>query len=313
MTKRGHRIAALNVATLLLSSAALPCLALEPGSRYSSVSRPSEIRELAFPVRGLVSDMGVEPGDEVNQGQSLARLEDGIEQAELIIARLRAEDTSPVDQARFALEFREVDFQLTRESHSEGGASEADLREAEYLLRQARTELVIAEREYEEAHAAFARAREYANQRTLTSPIRGTVLDVTRREGESVDETTPVVTIVQIDPLWLDVAVDPVQAISIEKGDLAEVRWQDVGDVPVSVGRVIFRSPVGAGSARRVGVRIEVPNGDLLPSGLHAWVRFLEPGEEPESLGRADPEIQKRDGAMATLPARGTAEVPPGS
>ena len=90
----------------------------------------------------------------------------------------------------------------------------------------------------------------------------------------------------RIDPLWVDVHVSMGDALRLQQGQKAEVVWQDVDRDETATGQVIFISPAGNGGVRQVMVRLEVPNPDRLPSGLHATVRFM--GPETDAVTRAN-------------------------
>jgi multidrug efflux pump subunit AcrA (membrane-fusion protein) len=100
------------------------------------------------------------------------------------------------------------------------------------------------------------------------------VLEVHKRQGESVDELTTVVTVITVDPLWVEVNVPTREALRLEVGQEATVEWEDADDVAPMTGRVVFRSPAAHAGARQVQVRVEVANPGGLPSGLHGTVRF---------------------------------------
>ena len=260
----------------------------EPSGSYPCVSRPSDFRQLAFPTRGRVGELMVEPGAQVEAGTLIMRLEDAVQRQSVELARVRAEDTGELDAARTQVAFRETELGITRESHAKGGASDSSLREAVYQLEIAEAQLRTREAGQREDEVTLSRELARLEEMELRSPLSGTVLDVLRRPGESVDETKAVAIVVRIDPLWLDVNVPTREAMSIDVGREAEVVWQDLDGVEPMRGRVIFRSPVGDAGARQVQVRVEVANPGGLPSGMHGDVRFLPGAGNVGSRARAD-------------------------
>ncbi len=104
--------------------------------------------------------------------------------------------------------------------------------------------------------------------------IDGDVVRVDRREGETVDEQTSVITVVRVEPLRIDVSVPVPVSQKLEDRSGSERGWLDIETEQPTIGKVIFISRAGEASVREVLVRIEVPNADGLPSGMHARVAF---------------------------------------
>lgn len=264
---------------------------------YGCVSRPSDDRELAFAVRGKVGEVFVAPGDRVDAGDLIIRLTDTVQRHTVELARLRGEDKSRVQLAERNLAYRQEELKQSEASAAQGGANQADLREARFRQDQAELELERFRTELTEAQVAHQREQARLDEMSISSPINGIVLDVQKHVGESTDEQTTVVTVIKTDPLWLDVSVPTQIALGIKVGQRAQVRWQDI-DVSPMTGRVIFRSPAGHAGARQLLVRVEVANPPVkdqngwitqpeLPSGLHGDIKFLAPevaGSRPESV-----------------------------
>lgn len=286
-----HRSARFGAALGVCVCVAGSMLALGPISQdgsmgpYPAISRPSDFRELAVAVRGRVGHVTVRPGDEVEPGQELLRLEDAVQQRNIEIAALQAGDDSRVRNAKLTLEHWKGEVELTERSLAEGGASETELRDARLRLGQAGLALEAAKTEREEAAVSLERERARLDEMRVVSPIAGTVLEVHKRPGETADEQTKVITVIATDPLWLEVNVPTRDALRLRTGQPAVVRWQDVDGVEPMPGRIIFVSPAGHGGARQVQVRVEVANPDGLPSGLHGDVIFERAAEAAAGQG----------------------------
>lgn len=282
-------------AALLITSAPAslgdrPAISTQPSSEQSvagdgvdwsktfrGVSRPIEVRDLAFPVRGRVVEVLVEPGDRVTPGQPLMRMEDDLERASLELARIRAEDQSEVLAAESRYAYRAENFQLTLESNAAGGASVSDLRESKFLYEQAGFDLEIARRTHAEAVITLAREQARLDQLTIRSPLHSLVVEVLKQPGEGVDELTTIVTLVDTDTLMVEVGVPPLMAMQVNEGMGARITWDDLPNAPEIQGTVAYRAPAGHAGVRSVPVRIRVPNPANLPSGLHANVTLLGP------------------------------------
>lgn len=269
---------------------------------FRGVSRPSEIRDLAFPIRGRIVEVMVEPGERVKPGQPLIRLEDDLERATLELARIRAEDRSEIHAAESRFAFRAEDFALTQESNAAGGAGLSDLRESKFLYEQAGFDLEIARRSHAEAVITLAREQARLDQLTIRSPLEAVVVDLMKQPGEGVDELTTVMTIVDVDTLMIEIGVPPIMAMHVEKDMYARIEWDDMQGTPTAYGTVSFRAPAGHAGVRSIPVRIVIPNTHKLPSGLHARVTLMGHERPPEIESTAESTTGSTTGA-ATEPA----------
>lgn len=247
----------------------------QPDRVYTGVSRPSTTRELAFAVRGKIGSVTVEPGDRVSVGQELMRLDDAVQVTMLELADAQLADDTRLELARITVDFNGEELALVEKSQADGGANEQDVRSARFALARAKVELRAAESEMLQRQLTQKREQARLDEMRIVSPIEGDVVRVDRREGETVDEQTPVITVVQVEPLRIDVSVPVTVSRGLGVGQEASVEWLDIQSEAPSTGRVIFISRAGEASVREVLVRIEVPNTDGLPSGMHARVRFL--------------------------------------
>lgn len=246
----------------------------QPERTYTGVSRPSTTRELAFAVRGKIDKVTVEPGDRVTIGQELMRLDDAVQVATLELATEQLADDTRLELARITVEFNADELALVEKSQSDGGANEQDVRSARFDLARSKVELRAAESEMLQRQLTQKREQARLDEMRIVSPIEGDVVRVDRREGETVDEQTPVITVVQVEPLRIDVSVPVPVSRQLKVGQEASVTWLDVESEAPTTGKVIFISRAGEASVREVLVRVEVPNAEGLPSGMHARIGF---------------------------------------
>ena len=74
-------IAIAATALSLLGAVAQPASQPESKAGYPCVSRPSDVREIGFSIRGTVGELLVTPGQSVTAGQLLVRLDDSVQKA----------------------------------------------------------------------------------------------------------------------------------------------------------------------------------------------------------------------------------------
>lgn len=274
---------------------------------YETVSRPSDMRELGFAIRGRVGELLVKPGDKVTKGQLLMRLDASVQRQIASMYRLEAEDQSKVKMAQTALTFREEDLRITKDSNARGGAAENDVREAQF--RRDSAEIEVAQALHQKAVNQQMLNRELATleQMEMTAPFDGTVLEIKKRPGEIVEENSQAVTIVNIDPLWLDVNVPTREAVKFGLGQTASVTWEDLDAAEPMQGKIVFISPFGHGGARQIQIRVEVPNPGAIPSGLHGSVKFGPALPPAASTGSPQPGEKPGGGTPSSGPGGQTA------
>jgi RND family efflux transporter MFP subunit len=231
------------------------------------------VLKLGSQVQGLISEVLVDRGAIIKQGEVVARLESGVEEAELSIAKARAANDSAVQSDRAKVEFQKHKQERADELRKTAAMAVSTAEEAETAEKVAEGDLREAEMNQELAQLEVARSNELLKLRTIRSPINGVVVERTLGPGEYVgSDQTHLMTIAEIDPLYVEVYVPVSQFGKIRVGTLGEV-YPEIGGRYVAHVTVVDQV-FDAGSAT-IGVRLELPNpGYALPAGLKCEVRF---------------------------------------
>lgn len=257
-------------ALALLGAAAQPPAHPATQAGYPCVSRPSDVREIGFSIRGTVGELLVAPGQSVTAGQMLVRLDDSVQKAIVEYAALQANDESNLKLANSELEYRSKELELIESARiNQATGSDAQVREARYRHEQAKITLEAAKTQSKLRATELAREQAQLAQMSIVSPFAGSVLDVRKRPGETVDEGSPVLTLVSVDPLWLDASIPIKESAGVTVGAPASVVFEDWENKAPFKGKVIYKSPAGNAGARQVQIRVEIPNSGLIPSGMH--------------------------------------------
>lgn len=239
---RGVALAAAVVCTLSSSSGATELRA----AGFECLVEPYMEIDLSSPVPGALEEVGVDRGDEVTRGQVVATLESGVVRASLDLAKARAE---------FAARRVERNEELYRKQMI--SIHEKDEMETEaHLLR---LELREVEQRLEE--------------RTVRSTVDGVVVKRHLSPGEYVYQNE-ILTLAQIDPLRVEVAVPVRMYGTIRVGMTGHVRWEVPG-IGEHTAKVTVVDPVIDAASGTIGVRLELPNPNRhLPAGTQCTVRF---------------------------------------
>ncbi len=258
---------------LTFMTVAMPAMAAD----FACLIEPMQTLKLAAPVQGVVNQVTVERGDRVRKGQVVASLESEVEDDNVRIAKAHAANDSAVLSARSKLDFlrRKVDrnerlkassfvsaLQM-EEAASDAKVAEAQLREAEMNVSQAKLEAT--------------RTEGLLRQRRVLSPVDGIVTERSLGPGEFRNDQAHILTVAQMDPLRVETFLPIALFRTVKIGDLAQI----LPDEPVGghfSAKVTIVDHVFDAASNTVGVRLELPNPDLaLPAGIHCRVRFATP------------------------------------
>ena len=156
-------------------------------TQYTGVSRPSQVRDLAFSVRGKISEVLVEPGDAVTVGSQIMKLDDTVQLASVELAKAQFEDDTRLQLAQISLDFARHEYSLVEQSKADGGANEQDVREARFAVDRAEVERRAAELEMAQRRITLDREQARLEEMKILCTIEGDVINVSKREGETVD------------------------------------------------------------------------------------------------------------------------------
>jgi len=253
-----------------------PISALEGYRRagYPAFSRASKRVQLSFTVRGAIDQILVHETDRVAPGQVLMTLKSDLQKWTVEGQRILAEDTTQLESAKGTRDVAKYDLESLQAV--EDSASPRELVHAKADYTSAEINIRAAESNRKQAHAAYEREKARLDEMTLRSPIAGEVVRIDVEKGEAVEELKPIVQLVNVDTLWMDIAVPIQLGLRLKKGMSAIVHWRDVERGKPVDATVKFVLPVADAMSNQIVARIEFTNTKHLPAGLHALVQFPE-------------------------------------
>lgn len=235
---------------------------------------------------GVVRQVLVELGQEVQPGQALVRLDP----RELEIALQRAESQLRQTEAQLGIDGMNVkeplpDEQIStvRTAIANRDDARAQLQRTTQLMQKglvpqadfdtAQTRVKVTEAAYQaaletvqslkatlqERRAALELARKKLNDAVIRAPVGGSVSERLVQPGEFIRENTQVVTIVQMNPLKLKTAIQERYAELMRAGLPAYFRVESMPDVQFD-GKVAYISPAVDQTTRTFTVEILVDN-----------------------------------------------------
>lgn len=258
------------------------CLATDL-ENYDCLIEPHSVVEVSTRETGVLEALLVGRGDSIKVGQPLARLESGVEEVAVEIARARARMSSTVESKKAELKYLEdqqarIDELFAKKAiplhEKEKAATDVALLTAE--LREARDNLALARLEQQRAEEILAR-------RTIHSLIDGVVISVEVEPGESVEDRT-IMTIAEVNPLNVEVILPDSMYGRVRIGSRAEIQPRINGAAARSSEVVIVDKVIDAAS-NTFGVRLELDNPDFdVPGGIRCGINFMLDEQEESPL-----------------------------
>jgi multidrug efflux pump subunit AcrA (membrane-fusion protein) len=142
---------------------------------------------------------------EVVKAMSSRQLDSDLQRTALELAQLKASNEADIKAERTRLAYRSSEAERATTLYSRQIASTKARDEAVTEKELVEHALARAELEHKMAQVDMAQAQIRLDRRSVRSPVNGVVADVTIRPGEYVYEQTPLMTIAEIDPLYVKV------------------------------------------------------------------------------------------------------------
>lgn len=274
---------------------------------------PNEEVTVSNQVEGTVQKLYVDLGDAVRAGQTIAQLDTreldltvrqqqaALQQELARLGLAEADDsvdeatTSQVRQAEATFEEAKIRLDRTKQLVKEGVTSQEQLDEqqsrydvADAALRSARETVQNIRATIAARKAALALAEKKLADAKITAPIDGLIKERLIAEGEFLKSNSPVVTIVQNNPLKLRVDVPESAVATIQSGRLVQFHVDAFPDRTFE-GRISRISPSIDQQSRTLKLEaiVKNPDGTLKP-GFFARVTIQTDRKEKVLMVPAD-------------------------
>lgn len=203
-------------AALAQLGAAKPLGVRPPGAMDCAIM-PSRIVEVATPMEGVLEEVLVKPGQVVEKGQLLARLDSEIAAAEHAHARLRADSAAGVRMARSRVEVAQVQYDSARPAFQHNVLSRVE-------YEKVKGELILAEREFEREREAMAIAEAEAARMAvivakgeIRAPAGGIIGEDLLHAGEAA-QGRALAQVIVVEPMRVEVFVPLGQLQALREG-----------------------------------------------------------------------------------------------
>jgi HlyD family secretion protein len=95
-----------------------------------------------------------------------------------------------------------------------------------------------------QANGVISELESYLNERQIKAPIKGEIANIISERGELVPSGFPVISIVDLDDVWVTFNVKEDLLSKIKKGNIIEARFPALGDKVIKL-KVTFINPLG--------------------------------------------------------------------
>lgn len=232
-----------------------------------------QMRVVAAPLAGLLTQVGAVAGQTVKKGQMLARL------ASPGLLQVQRDYLQAKQQADLAQRSLARDEQLFKEgiiAEARLQASRASQAQAAVAARELQAELRIA--------GATAGGGSLTPEVAVSAPLDGVVLEASAAVGSRVEAATALFTVAQLNPLWLEIQAPTALAGNLKEGAAVRIAGSEASGKLINVGRQI--SP----GSQTVTLRAR----------MDASLDSLHPGQMVEATVAAAPQAGATAGKSAT-------------
>jgi len=233
---------------------------------------PSDEREIAFPVQGLISEVTVKNGDTVKAGHVLATLDTEVEKAALAKEEYSYKSTVQNRAAVAQRDLAKVELDRVQKMFTNTAASQEELDKAKVELLIAELKIELAKEETEKSRLEIAKIKKQIERMRVVSKFNGVARKVDAAAGEVADPQKPSITIVSNDPLWVEVKLPIRITTAMKVGDAMQVRY--ILEQNWIAGKVVFFDPVADATTGTQLIRVEIPNKENRRSGYEMAVKL---------------------------------------
>lgn len=232
---------------------------------------PFKKYDLAFSLPGTVKTVHVKEGAVVKKGEVLMELDDAEEQAELAIAEFGARNETLIKITEAKARAKEYEFQFKDNLKKQGHGVELEWQIALAERDMAKEEIEKEKTELKQRGLARDKQQTRLSRMKLVAPVDGVILETRSEVGSHGEPSWPAILMVANDPLKVEVFIPSLDTLSMKIGDKLRVSYDTKEWKEASVS---YMSPEADASSGMRKVHLEMPNPELKPSGLQAFVEL---------------------------------------
>ncbi|GJL80450.1 MAG: hemolysin D [marine bacterium B5-7] len=232
---------------------------IDNGSKDVGFLEPYRRVQLGFPESGVIGIMKVREGQQINEGEELASLDNRVLNAAIAIAKAQSDSTVDIRLAEITLADRRDRLSQLEKLHRNGNARMDEVTKAALDVSVAEAELDAARHRHSISQLEYRHILAKRGQRRIVSPLKGVVIRVDKHVGETVDITDdPIIEVVQLDILKLRLQVAQAHTHGIKRTSKVALTIAGVNSPVTAV--VEYISPVMDPRSATVEVHMVIDN-----------------------------------------------------
>ncbi len=244
--------------------------------------KPAASARVASPASGVLSEARCAEGEKVEKGDLLFQLDTRMASAEAAkMAAARTSARASVNRLEVEKRFADRELERARKLAAAELTSEKELHAAELAASSAEKALAEASAKVVEADRGAYATQTQASLLRIKAPLSGTVVKVNVNPGESVEASTVLAEIVDLDRLVVTATIPAGELPRIQLGQNAHILRGETDDIP---GRVAFIGLSVDTTNDSVPVRLSFDRAAGLHPGEYVHVRVMVE-EHPNKLG----------------------------
>ncbi|MCG2609001.1 MacA family efflux pump subunit [Acinetobacter sp. SM34] len=195
---------------------------IEDSVLATGVLEATKMVSVGAQVSGQVKKMYVKLGDQVKQGQLIARIdsirqENGLKTAEASIKNQQAQ--LAVKQANLAKV--QAEYQRQQAMYAQDATSRAELESALASYKTAQADILAINAQIEQSRLTLATAKEDLGYTQIVAPMDGTIVAIVTEEGQTVNANQSAPTIVKLaklDNMTIKAEISEADVMKVEEG-----------------------------------------------------------------------------------------------
>lgn len=232
-------------------------------AQIDGFTEPFKSIELSSDETGAISEMNVTQGAVVSEGGIIARLDSRVQQLQVEIAEHMASSSSQLEAAQKTLTKRQTIMDRLTRLNASGHASHSEIIRAEMEISIAKAKFLAAKEDQVVREVELRRAQVQLDRRTIKAPFNGVVAKIHRDQGEFLSPIKPeIVTLVQVDKLFANFAVDSSQISTFEVGKKFNLQLADGETIEAEVYSIGVETDATSGTVE-VKFVIENSSGEI--------------------------------------------------
>jgi RND family efflux transporter MFP subunit len=288
-SKKLTKIAALALACAglcMVGDACAQAQAQSTDNTVTGISKPSSVAKVNLNSVGIVREMPVQEGQTVKKGDLLLQQDDRQERAELESSTLEGDSDVEIRATSADRDVKKVELKRVEDLSKHGSATPSELEEAQIKVVYADAQVDLAKLKQQTKKFEAKRLQAKVDQMRLTSPEDGVVEHINVSVGEvtNPDPQKPVMTVVKLNPLWIEFYLPTPLAQKLKVGQQMDVKY--AGQEKWIPTKLIYRAPVAESSSDMQQLRLEMANPNNGDAGQQMQVK-LPPELGPATSGTA--------------------------